>query len=166
MEYILTAKRVLHCFELGSELKVNFHKSRVAQVGIDRVRESSSWVTTFKCKQASRPISYLGFLLGSRPWSKNFWNLLVSKIEKRLAHWKRKFLLKSGGLVLINSVISSILIYFLSVFKLPIGVAHLIEKLQGSFLWGDGVLKRKLHSVSWGEVFKRKANEGFGIRIS
>ncbi|KAK2648321.1 hypothetical protein Ddye_015810 [Dipteronia dyeriana] len=38
-----------------------------------------------------------GFLLGGRPGLKNFWNPLVSKVENKLAHWKRKFYLKGFG---------------------------------------------------------------------
>jgi hypothetical protein len=66
-------------------------------------------------------------------------------------------------MVLIKSVISSMPIYYFSVFKMLIGVAKRIEKLQRSFLWGDGVAKRKVHAVNWGEVCKRKANRGLGI---
>ena len=67
-----------------------------------------------------------------------------------------------GRLVLINSVISSIPTYFLSVFKIPVGVAQTIKKLQRNFLWGDGVLKKKLHVVKWSEVCKRKTYDGLG----
>ena len=64
---------------------------------------------------------------------------------------------------MIKSVISTIPTYFLSVFKMPMGVAKKIEKLQRGFLWGDGVIKRKLHAVSWNEVCKRKSQGGLGI---
>ncbi|KAK3217841.1 hypothetical protein Dsin_011811 [Dipteronia sinensis] len=72
---------------------------------------------------------------------------MINRIEKRLAPWKKKFLSNGGRLVLIKSVISSIPNYFLSAFKMPVGVAQRIEKLQRSFLWGDETLKRKIHPV-------------------
>ncbi|KAK4849560.1 hypothetical protein QYF36_026099 [Acer negundo] len=34
---------------------------------------------------------------------------------------------------------------------MSVGVAKRIEKLQRSFLWGDGCIKRKIHAVSWEE---------------
>ncbi|KAK3218927.1 hypothetical protein Dsin_012897 [Dipteronia sinensis] len=88
-----------------------------------------------------------GFPLGGKPGCKMFWNSLVDKIEKRLAPWKRKFLSKGGRLVLIKTFISSMPTYFLSVFKISVGVALRIGKLQRDFLLGNGVLKRKIHTI-------------------
>ncbi|KAK3206438.1 hypothetical protein Dsin_020484 [Dipteronia sinensis] len=101
--------------------------------------------------------------MGARPGRKSFWNPIVNKIEKRLAPWKKRFLSKSGRLVLIKSVLASIPNYFLSIFKIPVGVAQKIEKIQWSFLWGDDKFKRKVHAVNWVEVCKSKDKGGLGI---
>ena len=81
------------------------------------------------CRATSLPIQYLGLPLGSRPCSKAFWDPVIRKIEKRLTPWKRKLLSKGGRLVLIKSVLNSIPSYFLSIFKMPVGVASRIEKM-------------------------------------
>ncbi|KAK2651969.1 hypothetical protein Ddye_011825 [Dipteronia dyeriana] len=83
--------------------------------------------------------------------------------EACLAPWKRRVLSKGGRLVLIKAVILSIPTYYLSVFKISVGIANRIERIQRSFLWGDGVIKRKLHAVGWSEVCKRKGKGGLGI---
>ncbi|KAK3226757.1 hypothetical protein Dsin_006619 [Dipteronia sinensis] len=101
--------------------------------------------------------------MGVRPGRKSFWNSIVNKIEKRLAPWKKRFLSKGGRLVLINSVLASIPNYFLSIFKIPMGVAQKIGRIQRSFLWGDGKFKRKVHVVNWVEVCKSKDKGGLGI---
>ncbi|KAK3229395.1 hypothetical protein Dsin_001276 [Dipteronia sinensis] len=67
----------------------------------------------------------------------------------RLTPWKRRFLSKGGRLILIKAVLSSLPTYFLSVFKVPGGVAQMIERFQRNFFWGDGNAKRKIHSVDW-----------------
>ncbi|KAK3218685.1 hypothetical protein Dsin_012655 [Dipteronia sinensis] len=162
MEFVLNSKRILWCFELASGLKINFHKSSIVRVAKDG-GSVSRWAAAFKCKSDSLPISYLGLPLGARPSSKAFWNSVVNKVENRLAPWKRKFLSKSGRLVLIKSVLGSIPTYFLSVFKVLVGIAQKIEKVQRSFLWGDGLVKRKLHAVDWVTVCKNKRNGGLGI---
>ncbi|KAK2648405.1 hypothetical protein Ddye_015894 [Dipteronia dyeriana] len=69
----------------------------------------------------------------------------------------------SGRLVLIKSVIASIPTYVLSIFKMPVGVALAVEKLQRGFLWGDDGSKRKIHAIKWKEVCKSKSAGGLGI---
>ncbi|KAK3188759.1 hypothetical protein Dsin_028320 [Dipteronia sinensis] len=46
---------------------------------------------------------------------------------------------------------------------MSVGISKRIEKLQRSFLWGDGILKQKLHAVDWITVCKSKKNGGLGI---
>ncbi|KAK2654365.1 hypothetical protein Ddye_014221 [Dipteronia dyeriana] len=79
---------------------------------------------------------------------------VIANIEKRLAPLKRKFLSKGGRVVLIKSVLNSIPTFFMSVFRMPIGVANKIERLQHSFQWGDEIEKRKLHEVIVGKATK------------
>ena len=50
---------------------------------------------------------------------------------------------KGGRLVLIQSVLSSIPTYYLSLFRIPVKVARSLEKLMRDFLWeGSGEGKR------------------------
>ncbi|KAK4848716.1 hypothetical protein QYF36_016477 [Acer negundo] len=79
-EYLCNVKRVLHCFEMDSGLKINFHKSCVVRVGKGRMTKSDYWASIFKCKK----VFYLGFPLGGKPGSRNFWEPMIGKIEKRL----------------------------------------------------------------------------------
>ncbi|KAK2641042.1 hypothetical protein Ddye_022805 [Dipteronia dyeriana] len=97
------------------------------------------------------------------PSSKRFWDPVVNRMEHRMALWKRKFLNKGGRLILIKAVLASILAYYLSIFKLPSGVARTIEKLKRSFFWGDEVVKKKYHAVSWEVLCKSKKLGGLGI---
>lgn len=52
----------------------------------------------------------------------------------------------------------------MSLFKLPEGVARVIDRIQASFLWGGSNLKRKIHLVKWEEVTKSKKQGGLGVR--
>ncbi|KAL5555778.1 hypothetical protein UlMin_038014 [Ulmus minor] len=80
------------------------------------------------CGKDSWPMNYLGFPLGGNPNSIEFWNPVVEKVGKRLDGWKKAFLSKRGRLTLIQSVLSSIPIYFMSLFKLPKVVAGIWRK--------------------------------------
>lgn len=54
---------------------------------------------------------------------------------KRLSGWKGRFLSKRGKLVLLQSVLSSLPIYFLSLYAALVSVMSRIERIHGNFLW-------------------------------
>ena len=53
--------------------------------------------------------------MGGNPTRKTFWELVLTKVAKRLDGWKRAFLSRGGRLTLIRSVLSSLPIYYLSI---------------------------------------------------
>lgn len=65
-------------------------------------------------------------------WKGNF----VEKIEKKLDGWKGKLISRGGRLQLVNSVLSSIPIYFMACFQLPRWVLKRIDMIRRQFLWG------------------------------
>ena len=101
--------------------------------------------------------------LGGNPCNRTFWDPVIGKVSKRLDGWKRAFLSKGGRLTLIESVLSTIPTYFLSLFRIPFGVIKEMEKIMRDFLWkgadGDG----GDHLVSWKEVIRAKDKGGLGI---
>ncbi|KAK3193116.1 hypothetical protein Dsin_024426 [Dipteronia sinensis] len=58
---------------------------------------------------------------------------------------------------------SSIPTYYMSVFKMPVWVAHKLERLQRNFFWSDCLEKKKIHTVKWDKMCKSKENGGLGI---
>ena len=67
-------------------------------------------------------------------------------------------------MTLLRSTLSSLPTYFLSLFTIPISVAHRIEKLQRDFLWGGMGNDSTHHLVGWDKVCTPKAKGGLGIR--
>lgn len=160
---VVNLKRILRCFEILSGLKINYHKSMVCGVGVpnDYLANFSSLLN---CTVQNFPIKYLGLPLGANPRRKETWQPVLEKVRSRLARWKRKLLSFVGRLTLIKAVVSSLPVYYLSLFRIPEGVAKEIERLQASFLWGGSDLKRKIHMVKWEEITKRVDQGGLGIR--
>ena len=117
-----------------SGLKVNMAKSTLLGMGVaeDIV---VSLVDSVGCEVGEWPITYLGMPLGGNPCCRSFWEPVISKVSKRLDGWKRGFLSKGGRLTLIESVLSAIPTYFLSLFRIPSGVAKELEKIMRNFLW-------------------------------
>ncbi|CAL5393987.1 unnamed protein product [Camellia sinensis] len=162
-EEIVNFKRILRCFEVMSGLTINFHKSVVCGVGIsdDQVHD---FALLLHCLSQKLPIKYLRLPLGANPRRKQIWKHVVDKVKSRLALWKRKLLPFAGRLTLVKSVMDSLPGYYISIFKLPKGIAKEIDKLKAAFLWGSSELRRKIHMIKWKDVTLSKAKGGLGIR--
>jgi hypothetical protein len=72
------------------------------------------------CKVSSFPIKYLGVPLHDRKLRINDSDVLVHKVIGKLSNWSGSLLSFGGRLTLINSVLSAILLYMFSLYKVPI----------------------------------------------
>ena len=89
---------------------------------------------------------------------------MIERISRRLDGWKKAYLSFGGRITLIQSCLTHMSCYFLSLFKIPASVAARIERLQRDFLWsGVGEGKRD-HIVSWDVVCNPKTKRGLGFR--
>ncbi|XP_022015023.1 uncharacterized protein LOC110914540 [Helianthus annuus] len=116
-------------------------------------------------KEGSLPVKYLGVpLISSRLLHKDCYEL-VEKLEKRIMHWRNKLLSFAGRLQLIISVLSSMHVYWSSVFILPSRVVLQLEALMRNFLWSqDSAFQKGRSKVSWNSVCVPKYEGGLGIR--
>ena len=77
--------------------------------------------------------------------------------------WKEKLLSQAGREVMIKAVVQSILVYSMSVFKLPVSLCKDIEAMIRKFWWGNGDAK-KIHWVKWSSLCSSKSIGGMGFR--
>ena len=66
-------------------------------------------------------------------------------------------------MTLIQSSLSHISSYFLSLFKISVSIALRIEKLQRDFLWSGCGEGKNDHLLSWDLVYKPKEVDGLGL---
>ncbi|XVE69060.1 hypothetical protein DITRI_Ditri09bG0119300 [Diplodiscus trichospermus] len=145
-----------------SGLKVNFHRSRLFGIGIERALVDD-WAYSVCSKSDSLPTVYLGLPLGARSNAVTIWNPVIERVETKLACWKANFLSLEERVVLILSVLSCLPIFYLSLFHMPITVNERIGKIQRRFLWGGDSNKNKVHWVDWKSVCNYKQRGGLGI---
>ena len=69
----------------------------------------------------------------------------------------------AGRIFLIKSVLSFIPLFYLSLFKMPVGVANEIVSIQRNFLWGWGSDGRKVAWASWKKVCEAREDGGLGV---
>ena len=63
--------------------------------------------------------------------------------------WKGTYFSLGGRITLIQACLSSIPLYFLSQFRIPMGVANSIEKIMRDFLWSGVSKTNQDHLMSW-----------------
>jgi len=156
-------KTILRCFELVSGLKVNFSKSSVmgVNVGEEFLRLAERFLY---CKVGSLSFIYLGLLVGANPRLEKTWQPLLQLLASRLGSLGNKFVSLGGRVVLLNSVLNAIPIFYLSVMKMPVLVWKKFFRLQREFLLGGIKRSKNIPWVSWSVVCKPKREGGFGVR--
>ncbi|GKF81184.1 hypothetical protein Tco_0239786 [Tanacetum coccineum] len=91
------------------------------------------------------------------------WNEIVNNIAARLSKWKMKTLSIGGRLTLLKSVLVSLPIYHLSLFKAPMKVLHKIESIRRNFFNGSDQNDKKQVCVRWSKILASRDNGGLGV---
>jgi hypothetical protein len=65
---------------------------------------------------------------------------------------------------LINSVLSSLPLYFFSFYRGPNKVIKKLTSIQRDFLWGSSQTQKKVAWISWNSVCKTKIAGGLGVK--
>ncbi|GJU50690.1 putative RNA-directed DNA polymerase [Tanacetum coccineum] len=110
------------------------------------------------------PVKYLGVPLVSSRLIFRDCKELIEKVQNRINDWKNKSLSAAGRLQLIKSVISSMHIYWASVFILSSRILLDLEQLMRGFLWCQGPMKKGRAKVSWDLVCRPRKEDGLRIR--
>ncbi|XP_016172733.1 uncharacterized protein LOC107615139 [Arachis ipaensis] len=155
MDTIKNYRRLLRCFELMSSLSINFDKSSLIPINCEE-QWTLNMCQLLGCKGESLPVKYLGIPLGANPRLVKTWKPIIDKVEEKLSLWKAKVLNKDGRLVLIKSVLNSLPVYYLSLFKLPKAVAEKLISLQRRFLWSKNDGSNGMALVKWDVVLAPK----------
>jgi hypothetical protein len=110
--------KILLCFyEKMSGLKINFNKSEALMVSHD-CEKAIDFADMMNCATGVWPIKYLGVPVTSSKLHVIDWLPVDEKLVKRLDGWKGSALSFGGKLILINSSLSSIPTYYMSMYLL------------------------------------------------
>jgi hypothetical protein len=141
-----------------SWLKIDLHKSEVYCLGQakNRVRQFEEVLT---CISGDLPMKYLGIPIDEKRLVSSRWK----KMGKKLNPWQGKNRVMAGRATLINSSLTSLDLYMLSFYRIPLGVKQKIDMHRAGFLWSGDKNRRKYHLVSWLVVYLPKDQGGLGI---
>ncbi|CAM0958627.1 unnamed protein product [Alopecurus aequalis] len=111
------------------------------------------------------PCRYLGLPLSFRKPRRLEILPIIEKMAGRLKGWKGRLLSRSGRLALINSVLTSLTTYYLTIFAANPWAIKKMDKLRRNFLWkGDEEASGSSCLVSWKKVCAPKSMGGLGIK--
>nr|GEZ14183.1 putative RNA-directed DNA polymerase, eukaryota, reverse transcriptase zinc-binding domain protein [Tanacetum cinerariifolium] len=115
---ISTLTHVLKCFHMASGLKINMCKSKILGIHVnnDNVSRAAEYLG---CQILKMPFSYLGSMVGGNMHRLHSWDDTVDRVRNRLSKWKMKMLSSGCRLTLVKSVLESMPIFHMSLFKVP-----------------------------------------------
>ena len=110
-------------------------------------QEAAHLALLFGCKLSHLPLKYLGVPLHNKKLSGADWGFVIDKVHKKLQSWKGNFLSIGGRVTLINSVLSAVPLYALSLYRLPKKIKQQLDKARCRFLWQGNSSPRKKYSM-------------------
>lgn len=124
--------------------------------------EADRLASILGCKLGTMPFTYLGLPMGTtRPTFQELMPL-VHGIERRLSATSC-FLNQGSRLQLLQSVLTSMPIYFLCTLAIPPGIIKLIERIQRQCLWRGSSDNSRQSLAAWNLVCLPKNKGGLGV---
>lgn len=108
--------------------------------------------------------TYLGVPLFHRRVTKNMFQFLVDKMQKKLNGFDAKLLSMARRTVLAKSVLLAMLGYFMQSTMIPLGVCAQIEQIVRKFVLGSSDGTHKTTLVKWDTCCQPVMTSGLGLR--
>jgi len=122
------------------------------------IKKSPKWCFWhFKPHWNTFPVRYLIRLpLGANPSRLSTWKPMLSIIRAKLSTWKGKFFYMARKICMIKSILSSLSLYYMSVFPMSKGITKVISSINRYFLWKGTSNSHGIYKVAWHKVIKNK----------
>ncbi|GJU75226.1 RNA-directed DNA polymerase, eukaryota, reverse transcriptase zinc-binding domain protein [Tanacetum coccineum] len=91
------------------------------------------------------------------------WNEVIDRVKNRLSKWKMKTLSIGGRLTLLKSVLGSIPIFHMSIYRAHLSVLRTLEFIRSKFFKGHDINSNKASWVNWKKVLASKEKGGLGV---
>ncbi|XP_022001571.1 uncharacterized protein LOC110899019 [Helianthus annuus] len=158
----LNLRRLLRGFYLISGLRISSRKIRFYGVGVND-NEIAEMASDLRVASGHFPFTHLGVPIASNMNLVRSWDPVLEKVRKRLFSWKSKCLSYGGRITLLKSVLSSLPLYYFSLFRALVQVINNLEKLRRNFFWGGTVEVDKMSWLAWDKVVAPVEYGGIGL---
>ncbi|GJR31837.1 hypothetical protein Tco_1108069 [Tanacetum coccineum] len=127
-----------------------------------KVREAAE---KLGCLILRTPFTYLGTKVGDNMNRVLAWQEVIDKVKNRLSNWKMKALSIGGRLTLLKSVLGSIPLFYMSIYKTPMSVLKDLEAIRRRFFNGHDQNSNQANWVKWDTVMSAKETGGLGFVV-
>jgi mannosylglycoprotein endo-beta-mannosidase len=132
---------ILHNFGKVTGLSTNFLKTSVVPIRCANL-DLEDILHGIPAKRESFPIRYLGLPLTVRCLKRGDIQHFEDKCAGKLPTWNGKYITTAGRASLVNSVIASQAIYYLTPLSIPASTITFINKIERAFLWAGRTTPR------------------------
>nr|GEV49824.1 hypothetical protein [Tanacetum cinerariifolium] len=144
---------------LVNGLKINLLKRKLTGIGVNK-EDIDMAASIVGCSTFFPPFQYLGVNAGASMSWLNSWKEITANVSSRLSKWKLKTLSNGGRLTLLKSVLTTIPIYHMSLFKVPAGILKDMESIRRIFFNGIDKFVRKMVWIECDKIMASKKNGG------
>jgi hypothetical protein len=124
-------QQLIESFGAATGLCTNIQKLEILPIRCDAI-DVPGVLGQFQAKLTSMPCTYLGLPIRCGKLKKEDEQILIDKVAAKLPAWKGRLLNKAGRLTLVNSVLSSMLTYHITVFQLSKWALKKINGFEGA----------------------------------
>ena len=156
-------KIFLTCFEQVSGMRINYSKSEIIPIELSS-EETKSFADILGCRVGAFPIKYLGVPVSYSPLRTLHWNFADERFLHCCESWMGNAASSGGRLILLNSSLTSIIYFYMSMFLLPKMVIEKLDKHRKRFFWQEHEGRKRYHLVRWNRICRSKEKGGLGVK--
>ncbi|KAH7528311.1 hypothetical protein FEM48_Zijuj05G0059300 [Ziziphus jujuba var. spinosa] len=116
-------------------------------------------------KRLNKEVVYLGNPLFISRSKEQAFERLKEKRKNRVEHWQGRLLSQASRMALVREALSTVTVYAMSIFQLPLKLCKEMDSILRSFWWkGSNSSSNGWHLIAWDKICQPQHCGGLGLR--